>query len=97
MFEFFCYKELNKEKEELEIDPIKKESYFCKLGDLLSFLLYFLISLFALYLSWECNTQRGLGLFTKLFYGFFAFSFGSLYLLFYIVFINGTCIPLQKI
>lgn len=95
MFEFFCYKKLSDNKEDLELET--SSNYFCKMGDILSFLLYLLISIFAFYLSWECNTQRGLSVFVKLFYGFFAFIFGSLYLLFYIVFINGTCVPVQKI
>lgn len=65
----------------------------CKMADALSFLFYLIISIFAFYLSWDCNTLRGLSLPVKMFYGFFAFMFGSLYLLFYIIFINGTCIP----
>ncbi len=92
MFEFFCYKKLSQDKNENE-----NENYFCKMGDILSFLLYLLISMFSLYLSWECNTQRGLSTLVKLFYGFFAFMFGSMYLLFYIIFINGTCVPIKKI
>jgi hypothetical protein len=95
MFEFFCYKQLT--QDEINEADLESTNYFCKMGDILSFLLYLLISIFAFYLSWECNSQRGLSTFAKLFYGFFAFTFGSMYLLFYIVFINGTCVPIQKI
>lgn len=90
MFEFFCHTQLAKECQE---ETCLEETKYHKMGRLLSFSLYFLISIFAFYLSWDCNTQRGLSVFVKLFYGFFAFIFGSLYLLFYIVFINGTCVP----
>ena len=50
-----------------------------------------IVSIFAFSLSWNCNTARNLSFFVKLFYGSFAFIFGSLYVLFYLLFNYGTC------
>lgn len=38
---------------------------------------------FAAYLSWTCNTVEGISVPMKVFYAFFAFSFGPLYLVIY--------------
>ncbi len=42
-----------------------------------------LVGIFAGYLSWNCNTVEGVSVPLKVFYAFFAFSFGPLYLIFY--------------
>ena len=42
-----------------------------------------MIGIFAGYLSWTCNTIDGVDTPMKVFYAFFAFSFGSLYLIYY--------------
>jgi uncharacterized membrane protein len=52
------------------------------------------ISLYAVYLSWSCNTSLGINTGLKILYAFFAFIFGLLYLLFYLIFRIGQC---QKI
>lgn len=57
----------------------------------LRFTFYLLVSILAFKLSWDCNTLRGISLVPKVFYSFFAFNFGAAYLLFYLVFIYGTC------
>ena len=43
------------------------------------------IGIFAGYLSWTCNTVDGVSVPLKVFYAFFAFSFGPLYLVYYYV------------
>lgn len=89
MIEFFCFRNLTCSSEEKN----KCMSDTRVVSQVLSFILYLIISVYALYLSWTCNTIRGLPVLTKAFYGFFAFNFGSLYLIFYLFFIYGTCIP----
>ena len=49
------------------------------------------IGLYAVYLSWSCNSALGLGTGLKLLYALFAFIFGLLYLIFYLIFRAGTC------
>lgn len=44
-----------------------------------------LVGIFAAYLSWNCNTVEGVSVPLKVFYAFFAFSFGPLYLIFYAI------------
>jgi uncharacterized membrane protein len=50
-----------------------------------------LISLYAVYLSWSCNSALNMSVGLKLLYAFFAFLFGLLYLLFYVIFRAGQC------
>ncbi len=58
---------------------------------ILDVILSIIVSVFAFVLSWNCNTARNLPFMIKLFYGSFAFIFGSLYVVFYILFNLGTC------
>jgi hypothetical protein len=46
---------------------------------------------YAVYLSWTCNTAAGVNVALKVVYAFFAFIFGFLYLIFYLIFRSGTC------
>ena len=50
-----------------------------------------LISLYAVYLSWSCNSALNMSVGLKVLYAFFAFLFGLLYLLFYVIFRAGQC------
>ena len=50
-----------------------------------------LISFYAVYLSWSCNTTLGINTGLKVLYAFFAFIFGLLYLIFYLIFRAGQC------
>ena len=52
-----------------------------------------LIGMYAAYLSWSCNSAIGLDTPIKVFYAFWAFFFGLLYLIFYVLFRAGTCYP----
>ena len=49
-------------------------------------LVIILVSFYAVYLSWSCNTMKKVDLLLKLIYAFFAFLFGMPYVLFYAVF-----------
>jgi CHASE2 domain-containing sensor protein len=55
--------------------------------------LILLVSFYAAYLSWSCN--KGVSLPLKIVYAFFAFLFGSLYVIFYGVF-KGTFQPCKQ-
>ncbi len=50
-----------------------------------------IISCIAAYVSWTCNTSRGISVPMKIIFAFFAFLFGSLYLTFYAIFVTGYC------
>lgn len=42
-----------------------------------------LIGVYAVYLSWSCNTKQGVTVIPKIIYGVFAWIFGTLYLILY--------------
>ena len=50
---------------------------------------------YAVYLSWTCNTAAGVNVALKVLYAFFAFIFGFLYLIFYMIFRSGACKTLK--
>lgn len=50
-----------------------------------------LISCYAVYLSWTCNTAMGVNTGLKIVFAFFAFIFGLLYLIFYVLVNAGRC------
>jgi uncharacterized membrane protein YdcZ (DUF606 family) len=57
-------------------------------------LLSFIVGAVAVYLSWNCNTIQGHTVLAKVFYAFFAFLFGTLYLIFYVIYhgvLDGPC------
>lgn len=56
-----------------------------------TFLLMLLINSYAAYLSWECNSNKGYPLALKIVFSFFAFIFGTMYLLYYILFRFDDC------
>lgn len=51
----------------------------------------FLIGLYAGYLSWSCNSIQGYTILAKVFFSFFAFVFGTLYLVLYWIF-RSPCV-----
>lgn len=57
----------------------------------ITFLLMLIINSYAAYLSWECNSGKDYPLVLKVVFSFFAFTFGSLYLLYYILFRFDEC------
>jgi hypothetical protein len=58
---------------------------------IISFVISLLISVYAVSLSWSCNTALGINTGLKVLYAFFAFIFGLFYLIFYMIFRAGTC------
>jgi hypothetical protein len=50
-----------------------------------------LLGIFAAYLSWQCNTALGESTGMKVLYALFAYMFGGLYLLYYLLFRYDTC------
>lgn len=58
------------------------------------FVIGMLLSVLAAYVSWSCNTSRGISEPMKVFYAVFAFLFGAIYLFFYAIFVGGYCGPL---
>lgn len=50
-----------------------------------------LIGIYAVYLSWSCNTAAGVSTGLKILFAFFAFLFGTLYLIFYLLVRAGRC------
>lgn len=49
------------------------------------------VFLYAVYLSWTCNTAKGYGTVRKVIYAIFAGFFGWLYLLIYFIFWRPGC------
>lgn len=49
------------------------------------------VSCLAAYVSWSCNTVRGISVPMKIINSSFAFIFGALYLIFYGIFVSGYC------
>ena len=56
-----------------------------------TFLLMLLINSYAAYLSWDCNTLKKYPLPLKIVFSFFAFMFGSVYVLYYMLFKFDDC------
>lgn len=50
-----------------------------------------LIGIYAAYLSWTCNTVKGVDTVGKVIYSIFAFMFGGIYLLYYFL-VNRPCV-----
>jgi hypothetical protein len=83
-----------KEQEEYEEDDEYEEEYNNNKANKISsitFLLMLIINSYAAYLSWECNSRKDYPLVLKVVFSFFAFIFGSLYLLYYILFRFDEC------
>ncbi len=49
------------------------------------------ISVYAVYVSWKCNTAMKMGLPFKILYAIFAYVFGFIYLIFYFLFKKDMC------
>jgi len=56
-----------------------------------TFILMLFINSYAAYLSWDCNTKNNYPLSLKIVFSLFALTFGSFYLLYYILFRFDTC------
>jgi len=56
-----------------------------------TFILLLLINSYAAYLSWDCNSSKNYPLMLKLIFSLFAFMFGTLYILYYMLFRFDDC------
>jgi hypothetical protein len=56
-----------------------------------TFILLLLINSYAAYLSWDCNTAKNYPLMLKLIFSLFAFMFGTLYIIYYMLFRFDEC------
>lgn len=56
-----------------------------KVSDVLSFILGVLIGVYAAYLSWQCNSKLKYNTFLKAIFAVFAYIFGLVYLILYVV------------
>jgi hypothetical protein len=61
------------------------------LSAIICFIITLAIGGFAVYLSWTCNTKGGTQVPEKILWGLFAFIFGFLYLLWYLIARSGRC------
>ena len=62
-----------------------------KLSDVLTFALGVIIGLYAAYLSWQCNSKLDYNLFVKVIFSVFAYLFGLVYLILYLVMRWDVC------
>lgn len=76
--------------------PVRMKQRPSVWGNTTSNLMGLLIGSFAAYLSWQCNTAMGYPLYLKAFLGFFAFTFGGLYLMYYALFRYDVCRAARK-
>jgi uncharacterized protein YacL len=74
--------------------PVKKNTI--KLSDILSFVLGVIIGLYAAYLSWQCNTKMDYSTFVKVIFAIFAYIFGLVYLILYLIMRFDTCRVISK-
>lgn len=51
----------------------------------------FLIGCWAVYLSWTCNTAKGVSVPMKLLFAFFAWMFSIIYIIIYFIFLSKSC------
>ena len=78
------------EDEEDEEEEYQNNNKASKISNI-TFILMLIINSYAAYLSWECNSNKGYPLVLKVVFSFFAFVFGSIYLLYYILFRFDEC------
>lgn len=62
-----------------------------KLSDILSFILGVIIGLYAAYLSWQCNSKMRYNKFLKVLFSVFAYIFGLVYLILYVIMRWDVC------
>jgi len=80
----------HEEEEETEEDEYQNKNKANKISNM-TFLLMLIINSYAAFLSWECNTHKEYPILLKIVFSFFAFIFGTIYLLYYILFKFDDC------
>lgn len=53
------------------------------------------IGVLAAYLSWDCNTKAGVNTGLRILFAFLAFIFGIIYIVLYLIFLQGKCAMVQ--
>ena len=81
---------LSSKKEAMDPEVVANDKTVNNIGSS-TFILMLLINSYAAYLSWECNTNNNYPLLLKVLFAFFAFMFGSLYIVYYILFKFDDC------
>ena len=84
----------NEEYKNAELTPAANGNVEVKKSNtltILSTLFGLFIGFSSAYLSWTCNTALGISTGMKVLYAIFAFLFGLIYLIFYLIFRAGTC------
>ena len=66
------------------------------IADVLSLVLGIIIGLYAAYLSWQCNSKMNYGTFLKVIFAIFAYIFGLVYLILYLIMRYDTCRVIGK-
>jgi hypothetical protein len=78
------------EEEEEEEEDTTPDSSASKISTG-TFILLLLINSYAAYLSWDCNSAKNYPLMLKLVFSLFAFMFGTLYIIYYMLFRFDDC------
>lgn len=76
--------------------PTPAQQNTIKISDILSFILGVVIGLYAAYLSWQCNTKMAYSTFLKVIFAIFAYIFGLVYLVLYLIMRFDTCKVIGK-
>lgn len=71
--------------------PQQQPKQGIKVSDVLSLILGVVIGLYAAYLSWQCNAKLSYNTFLKVIFAIFAYMFGLIYLILYVVMRWDTC------
>lgn len=91
------YQEVQASKKEETFEDTAATPTASMTSYLVSSVFSILLGMIAVYLSWSCNTEAGINTGLKVVYAFFAFIFGGIYLLFYLLFRAGRCAPQQVV
>jgi hypothetical protein len=59
--------------------------------DIIIFIIYLAISIWAVYLSWSCNTKAKYPISVKIACAINAYTFGIFYIIYYFIAVSGTC------
>ena len=79
-------------------DDATKEGTTATLGpSYVGILLGIVIGVYAIYVSWTCNSASGISVPLKVFYAFFAYVFGLLYLILHFIFVGGRCFQFPSV
>ena len=65
-------------------------------GGIIALIIGIFIGIAAMFLSWTCNTAIDYHVWMRTFFAFFAFIFGTSYILLYIIMRHDTCSYIKK-